>query len=223
MRLRLRTRSFLRSSRPTLITPSEPFWALATLFAGARFYLFFWSDNIYYMDIVSHALIGKIFCFFDKKAEGKNFWVVLFSIMPDFVLIPFYIVLGKEYGRTFWIAQNVDWAGASITHPALTQLYNITHSLLFALIIILPAVFYFKLPKSAFFVYIFHIIADILTHTGEWAIQIFYPFKFTIAGFSDAWAWPLPLMAISWLVLLLIIFYLSKFSNKKNGIPGNKS
>jgi len=166
------------------------------------------------MDIISHALIGKIFCFFDKKAENRNFWVILFSIIPDFVLIPFYFVLGYQNNRFLWIAKNQDWAGASLTHPILTNIYNVTHSIFFALLIILPIVLFFKMPKSAFFVYLFHIIIDIFTHTGEWTIKIFYPFNFDIDGFSDAWAWPIYLMVVSWLILLSIILYLNKFFKK---------
>jgi membrane-bound metal-dependent hydrolase YbcI (DUF457 family) len=171
------------------------------------------------MDIISHALIGKIFCYFDKKAKGKNWLVILFSIIPDFALIPFYIILGKENQRFLWIAQNQDWIGSSITHPILTNIYNITHSIFFALLIILPVVLIFKMPKSAFFAYLSHIIIDIFTHTGEWTIKIFYPLNFNLDGFSDAWQWPFYLMIVSWIILLSIIFLL----NKKNARTVNKN
>jgi len=174
------------------------------------------------MDIISHALVGKIFCFFDKKSKNKNWLVILFAIIPDLVLIPFYFVLGREYNRFLWIAQNQDWANASITHPFLTGLYNTTHSLFFVALIILPIVLIFKLPKAAFFAYLSHILFDIFTHTGEWSIQIFYPFNSTVFGISDAWAWPIKYMALSWLVLSLIIWYLQK-RHKKNAIARHKS
>jgi membrane-bound metal-dependent hydrolase YbcI (DUF457 family) len=166
------------------------------------------------MDVISHALIGKIFCYFDKKAERKNFWVILFSILPDFALIPFYIILGKEYQRYFWIAQNGDWMGASFTHPILTGVYNTTHSIFFAILIILPVVIFFKLPKSAFFAYLSHIIIDVFTHTGEWTIKILYPSTFNINGFSDVWAWPFDSMIILWVILVAIIFATDAWKKK---------
>lgn len=173
------------------------------------------------MDIISHALIGKILCYFDKKARGtKQLWTILFSVMPDFVLIPFYIILGKEYSRFLWIAQNQDWDGASLTHSFLTSLYNSTHSLFFCLLIILPIVFIFKLPTSAFWVYLSHIFIDIFTHTGEWTIKIFWPLNFYTNGFSDAWAWPIWKMALCWTFLLIIILWIQK---TKNGNSTNKN
>jgi len=166
------------------------------------------------MDFISHALIGKIFCYFDKKAKGKNWIIILFSVLPDIVLIPFYIILGKENERFLWIAQNQDWAGSSISHPILTNSYNTTHSIFFALLIILPIVLALKLPKFAFWAYLSHIIIDVFTHTGEWTIKLFFPYNFNIDGFSNAWAWPISTMIIPWAILSLIIFYLMK--NKKN-------
>jgi len=168
------------------------------------------------MDIISHALIGKIFCYFDKKAKNKNWQIILFSILPDFVIFPFYIVLGKENQRFLWIAQNQDWTGASLTHPILTDTYNITHSIIFALLVILPVILFFKLPKSAFYVYLVHIIVDIFTHTGEWAIKIFYPFNFSINGFTDVWIWPFSSMIILWAMLSAIILYLNVRTVNKN-------
>lgn len=171
------------------------------------------------MDIISHALIGKIFCYFDKKAKDKNWIVILFSVLPDMVLIPFYIVLGKENERFLWIAQNQDWVGTNISHPYLSGAYDTTHSIFFALIIILPIVLALKLPKSAFFAYFFHVGIDIFTHTGEWSIKMFFPFSLYVDGFSNAWMWPISTMVIPWAILSLIILYL----NKKNVRSGNKN
>jgi len=167
------------------------------------------------MDIISHTLIGKIFCYFDKKAKNKNWIVILFSVLPDFVLIPFYIVLGKENERFMWIAQNQDWTGINISHPFLTGAYDTTHSIFFAFLVILPIVMAFKLPRSAFFVYLFHIVIDIFTHAGEWAIKIFFPYTFNIDGFSNAWAWSISSMLIPWAILSAIIFYLDKNLKKE--------
>jgi len=171
------------------------------------------------MDFISHALIGKIFCYFDKKAKIKNWPVILFSVLPDIVLIPFYIVLGKENERFLWIAQNQDWVESSVLHPNLTSLYDTSLSIFFAFLIILPIVLALKLPRSAFWVYLFHIIIDVFTHTGEWTIKLFYPYNFRIDGFSNAWAWPISTMLVFWAVLATIIFQL----DKKNVRANNKN
>jgi len=173
------------------------------------------------MDIISHALIGKIFCFFDKKVKGlnpktnKNWVVIFFAMLPDFVLIPFYAILGKENERFLWIAQNQDWVGSSIAHPLLTDIYNVTHSVFFASLIILPVVLILKLRKSAFFVYLTHIFIDIFTHRGEWTTKFLFPYDFNINGFTNAWAWPVVSMIISWIILWAIILYLNIFFKKE--------
>jgi len=164
------------------------------------------------MDFLSHILVGKIISSRQKKTA--QLWAMFFSFLPDLSLIPFYLVLGLENSRAFLLPYNQDWLGASVVHPFLTSLYFLQHSFLFSLIIILPLIFYFKLPKTAFLGYFLHIAIDIPTHTGEWAIKIFYPFNYAINGFTDAWAWPLYYMFLSWAMLLVVIAVLS-FINKK--------
>ncbi|HQK63545.1 MAG TPA: hypothetical protein PLF16_00140 [Candidatus Staskawiczbacteria bacterium] len=157
------------------------------------------------MDIVSHALIGWIICLLAGAHVPQAFWIILFSVIADIVLIPAYIILGKNNKRFLWIAKNGDWHGLAEKHPFLATAYDITHSLFFAVVIIYPAVIVFGLPKLAFAAYLSHLAVDIFSHKKEWAIKIFYPFKFKINGFSDVWAWPVYFMAISWAVLLAMI------------------
>jgi len=160
------------------------------------------------MDVISHALMGAILCLLFRANRTAAFWIIFFSVFPDLTLIPAYIILGKKNKRFLWLAKNIDWPGFSKNHPALAMFYDITHSILFAAFIILPAVIFFKLPGASLIAYLFHIAIDVFSHKQEWAIKIFYPFDFKINGFSDAWAWPIKLMAISWAVLILIIFAL---------------
>lgn len=166
------------------------------------------------MDIVSHALIGKIVSVFGKKRRNSDFWAVLFAIIPDFTLIPFYLMLGYQNNRPLFIAYNQDWVGASSSFPVSTAIYFLFHSFIFAFVVVLPLVIFFKIPKIAFAAYLSHLIVDIPTHAGEWAIRVFYPFSNIVDGFTNAWAWPLSYMAVSWLVLI-VMFYLIKFFTKK--------
>lgn len=167
------------------------------------------------MDIISHALVGKILSS-EQKSKKNIFWIIFFSVLPDLFLIPLFFVLGSEKGRFFSIPKNVDWFGAEISHKFLYSFYDLSHSIIIALIIILPVILLLKLPKLAFVAYLLHILLDLPTHTGEWTIKIFYPLSnYSINGFTDAWEWPLKYMAISWLVLtgiIVFIHYIKKHS-----------
>jgi hypothetical protein len=171
------------------------------------------------MDTLSHALIGKIIST-PENNKRNIFWIVFFSILADLFLIPVYIYLGYINNRFLWIGFNGDWDGLRISHPFLVLLNDIPHSLIFAFLIILPAILLFKLPKLAFFAYLFHILIDIPTHTGEWAIRIFYPLNdYSIKGFTDAWQWPIKYMAICWIVSIVLIIafrYLKKNADSSN-------
>lgn len=164
------------------------------------------------MDILSHILIGKIISF------NRNFktqcWTMLFSYLPDLTQLPYYLILGHDNFRPFFFPKIADWFLSKNNYVFLTALYQVSHSLLFAVLIILPIVLYFKLPKIAIFAYILHIFIDIPTHTGIWKIQPFYPFSYAINGFTDAWAWPFMSMFYSWIILILIIYALEVWKKK---------
>ena len=44
-------------------------------------------------------------------------------------------------------------------------------------------------PKAHRKIYAFHIVCDILSHTGQWSIQPFYPLDITIHGIWDPIDW----------------------------------
>lgn len=165
------------------------------------------------MDIVSHALIGKIISI-PQKSKRATFWTIFFSLLPDVSLTPFYVFLGIINKRPFLIAYNSDWQGARNLYPVLDFIQSMGHSFLFALIIILPIIIIFKLPKIAFWAYIIHLLLDLPTHTEEWGVKPFYPFNYTVYGFTDAWSWPLYIMAISWIVLTAIIILVNRVYKK---------
>lgn len=58
---------------------------------------------------------------------------------------------------------------------------------------------FYKIPHSIFcitfvprryrYVYLFHILLDILSHTGEWSIQPFFPYELTVHGIWDPIDW----------------------------------
>ena len=166
------------------------------------------------MDIVSHALIGKIISL-PEKSKRPVFWIIFFSVLPDFFQLPFYFFLGYINKRPFLIPHNSDWEGVRNLYPVLDFIQAMGHSFLFALLIILPIVLILKLPKLAFWAYIVHLLIDLPTHTGEWAVKPFYPFNYSVNGFTDAWSWPLWTMAISWIILIAVIIILKRYYKKQ--------
>ncbi|MCX6721214.1 MAG: hypothetical protein NT026_01270 [Candidatus Staskawiczbacteria bacterium] len=139
---------------------------------------------------------------------------MFFSFLPDLGQIPFYIFLGWKNARPFFFPLNSDWNGARALYPFLTALWDIPHSFFFAFLIILPIILFFKLPKISFFAYLLHLIIDIPTHSGEWAVKPFYPINYTFGGATNAWALPIWAMIIFWIIFLLIIIFLKKINDR---------
>jgi len=164
------------------------------------------------MDIISHVLIGEIIFLLTGGTITTNFLIILFAVIADIVHIPYYLILGKKNNRKFCIAQKQDWERMSEKYKFFTILYNTTHSIFFAFFVILPIILFFKLSVWIFFAYLSHIIVDIFTHKGEWAIKVFWPFKFKINGFSNTWIWSIEKTINLWIILFSIILYLSFFS-----------
>lgn len=166
------------------------------------------------MDIVSHALIGTVIA--AKKHSRKLTYVAaFFSFLPDLTQIPLYLIVGKFADRWLWIPQNIDWIGFRELHPLWSMLWEIPHSFFFLLLIIVPIVFWFKIPKIAIAAYGLHIIIDLFSHSGEWAVKPFYPLSFSVSGFTDAWAWHWQSMLVSWLILIVASVIISKVSRRK--------
>ena len=57
--------------------------------------------------------------------------------------------------------------------------YKLPHSLL-----ALPFI-----PRRDRSIYLFHILCDILSHTGQWSIQPLYPLPYTVHGIWDPVEW----------------------------------
>lgn len=88
-------------------------------------------------------------------------------------------------------------------------MWEIPHSVFCIVLMIVPLVLWLRLPKLTIVSYSSHLMLDLLTHTGEWAVKPFYPLEWTVAGFADAWAWPIRDMMISWGVLATLIVSLA--------------
>lgn len=176
------------------------------------------------MDIVSHGLIGAALSVHPRYKKKEILVISLFGLLPDLFQIPVYLFLGFIKNRPFWFPQNTDWIGFRDAYPVWSALWEIPHSLFFLVILIIPLVYYFKLPKIAIVSYFSHIFTDIFTHTGEWAVKPLFPIDFKIDGFTDAWAWDWRWYSISWVVLLAFIlmarkkFYQETSNTKKKNL-----
>ena len=167
------------------------------------------------MDFVSHILIGRTLATSQKNSKRDISLITFFSFLPDLPVIFVYLYLGFIKARPFLIPLNTDWDGFRTFHPAWSALWEVPHSYFFALLIILPFILFFKLPKMAFVAYLSHIFVDLFTHAGEWATKPFYPIPYQVHGLTNAWAWSLSSMVASWIVLLALIILLN-FILRKN-------
>lgn len=168
------------------------------------------------MDFISHIFVGKIF----QTASNLNSLkartiVITFAFLPDIPVGFIYLLLGRANNRPFWIPYNSDWIGVRETHPWWAATWEIPHSLFFGVLFIIPLVLYLNWPKIAIVSYFSHILLDLFTHTGEWGVKPFYPFNYIVNGFTDAWAWPLCYMMISWIILSMMIFVAQQIAKNR--------
>jgi len=90
----------------------------------------------------------------------------IWSVAPD---IPMALVL-SHYPQS-WSEIRMWWL--------YDFLYKLPHSFWILILI----------PNSFRKIYAFHILCDILSHTGEWSIQPLYPFRTKIHGYWDPISW----------------------------------
>lgn len=168
------------------------------------------------MDIISHTLIGRALAASPKNSKRDIFIICFFAYLPDLPQLVTYIYLGLENSRRYLFPLTSDWNGLRAASPIWSALWEVPHGLIFLLVIILPIVLYFKITKMAFWAYAVHLIIDWFTHSGEWAVNILYPFaSYKIEGFTDAWAWSIEKMLLSWILILVLIKILTLMLNQK--------
>ena len=154
------------------------------------------------MDIISHALVGTLFSERNQSKEKLHhaFW----GALPDIFQIPLYMFLGHKNSRLFWFPLSEDWIGVRGTYSSWVLFWEIPHSVLFVLVVVLPVVRKFDLPISVIWAYLSHLLLDILSHTGEWSVKPLFPLDVAVEGFTDAWSWRPIFFPLSWLIIVLI-------------------
>lgn len=169
------------------------------------------------MDIVSHGLVGAL-CRYAGKRQGSLAGAALFGIMPDIPVLFVYALLGRENGRRFWIPQNSDWDGVREAHPIWTAMWDIPTSLTFFAFIVIPVLLYLRLPWVYGLAYLSHVVLDVLTHTGEWAVRVFYPVPLAVEGFTDAWSWHPAYWLACWAILAPALWRMHRKYGSKTGV-----
>lgn len=109
---------------------------------------------------LGHILLTRIY--FGSVGLTDYVW----AIAPD---IPMALILSH------W---NITWTDMKYTYTYML-LYKIPHSFLSLAVV----------PKRYQMIYALHILIDILSHTGEWSIQPFFPCKLQIHGIWDPVQW----------------------------------
>ncbi|MBI4576868.1 MAG: hypothetical protein HY722_11450 [Planctomycetes bacterium] len=172
------------------------------------------------MDVVSHALLGRLLVLDDRGWTRAQLWLVaIFGALPDSLQVPLYLVVGGVHERPWWLPWNEDWRGFREIHPYASWLWEVPHSLWFVLLAVVPLVIHFGLPRTCIAAYASHIVADVLTHHGEWATAPFFPLGPHVEGFWSAWD-DHPLMwAACWLGLLAIYSVAARAWRRIAGAP----
>ncbi|MBN2549352.1 MAG: hypothetical protein JXB15_09355 [Anaerolineales bacterium] len=166
------------------------------------------------MDIVSHAIIGRILI--PKSYPRRDIaWTVFFAALPDLLQIPLYAFLGCLNQRPFCYPLTSDWYGIRDQYPGWLLWWDIPHSYFFLLFVIVPVAWAFKLNKLVIAGYFSHLFVDLFTHTREWGVKPFFPLNFKVSGFTDAWAWDFYLYPISWAILVGIVLIADRIRDKK--------
>jgi len=167
------------------------------------------------MDFVSHGLIGAALAAGVAKTPDEAAGIILFSVLPDIPQIPLYLYIGKINHRFLWIPKNSDWFGIRHKHPKWFILQDFPNSIWCIGFLILPLVAILGLPWILLYAYVFHVLLDFFTHLDKSVVTVpFYPFsKFSIRGFTDAWAWKFRYWMVSWALLSAVILLIVKLKN----------
>ena len=163
------------------------------------------------MDIISHALLGLDITSNIIKNPTEIAQVAFFSGLPDMFQFPLYLFIGYKKRRPLWIPWHSDWKGFRKKHPLWFGLWELPNSVVFFLLIVLPFIYFYNFPLTCAVGYLAHIASDIFTHTGEWSAKPFYPFNYTIEGFSDPWRWPVRYWFLQWVILVAAILIAKNF------------
>jgi len=116
---------------------------------------------------LEHVMIGFLLAWIYRKRQVGV--MILGSIGPDLFMLPLVIKTGMFIE---------EWEGLSGSY--LANFVFLPHSI-FSLLLV---------PENMRIYWFSHIVADIISHKGEWAIRPFYPVShWSYEGFYEPWVY----------------------------------
>jgi len=160
------------------------------------------------MDTLSHGLWGGMA--FGRQNKRVFLIAFLFGVMPDVLAFgwEFFrrIFLGSEFGKP--MVETID--------SYIFGLYNITHSLIIALVALLIGLILFKAKAIPVASWALHILVDIPTHSTQFfPTPYLWPFA---TPYVNGIPWNIPWIFFSNWALLLVLYalwYYKRYANKK--------
>ncbi len=162
------------------------------------------------MDTLSHGLYGGIA--FGRKTKISYWKSFFFGVAPDlfsFGIFTATTVLGLVSGP--------DWSAGPPDPSAIPAyvhtLYDITHSLVIAAIVVGIVWFIQKKPMVELFAWPLHILVDIPTHSSAFFPT---PFLWPVSDYHvDGVSWGTPYIFYSNIALVIVLYTWFYFSRKK--------
>jgi len=163
------------------------------------------------MDIISHGLYGGVA--FGRTSKISYWKAFFFGIMPDlfsFGLLFAFSILGIASGPDF----NAGPPDPASIPQYVHSLYNVTHSLIVAGVVIGIVWFIRKKPLVEMFAWPLHMLVDIPTHSNEFFPT---PFLWLVSDFHvDGVSWSNPYIFIPNILLLIALYTWFYFSKKSS-------
>lgn len=174
------------------------------------------------MDIFAHGLWTNIVyrSIPQTRLRKKQIWLgILFGILPDlisftpiFVVLIFYLIIGKNGFRTWPPDETI-----SVFRYA-SNSYNYTHSFVVwtgVLLIAWAILRKFPWPILGAF---FHIFIDLFTHPNLYRTPFLYPLSGIHSPYGISWADPL-FMVINYTAVTVVYIFLVPYMKRKFGKP----
>lgn len=162
------------------------------------------------MDTLSHGLYGGVA--FGRKSKVSYWKAFTIGLAPD--LLSFGIFTA---GTVLGLVSGPDWSGGPPDPSAIPeyvhQLYNVTHSLIVAGLVIAFVWYVLKKPMVELFAWPLHILVDIPTHSSAFFPT---PFLWPVSDYRfDGVSWGTPYVFYTNLAILAILYIHFAISKRK--------
>lgn len=189
------------------------------------------------MDILTHLLAGTIV--YQKTGDKQKSTLalaLLASVLPDIGEVLIQRKLSQKYSELFFVYDSRTSDIMVANDLSATLIYDLTHSIVLSVIILLLYFFFKRNWILVFSVsHLSHVLLDSFTHGNVWPLKLFFPFsnqRYPILSESigNWWDWQpkfslgileLPMQCILiWFILILAVIINSRTSKQKTFIPG---